>query len=245
MQIADDISQSILSQDSELTIDVSGDGGVTKVVKQQGSGNIPLPGSVVEVHYVGTLRQNGLKFDSSRDLGKPFKFSLGEGKVIKAWEYAVASMSIGEKCIMTCTSAYAYGIRGVPPIIPSNATLDFEMELMSFSGGLAVRQSADPAIVALKQDSLKQKSALDIQNEYEAKMADKAVPLEGMEAVKNWFSKIYIFGLFDGPKGKRPPWYLNPNLTFPALFVFVFLTFYFILEVGGVHGGTPVIDEYS
>ncbi|XP_013873784.1 peptidyl-prolyl cis-trans isomerase FKBP1A [Austrofundulus limnaeus] len=89
----------------------------------------PKKGSTVAVHYVGTLT-NGQKFDSSRDRGKPFKFKLGEGEVIRAWDEGVAQMSLGQMAKLTCSPDYAYGASGYPPIIPANATLIFEVELL-------------------------------------------------------------------------------------------------------------------
>jgi FKBP-type peptidyl-prolyl cis-trans isomerase len=101
-------------------------------VLQPGNGQKPQPGNKVSVHYVGTLT-NGKKFDSSRDRGKPFEFVLGKGQVIKGWDQGVAQMTIGEKAILTCPPAYAYGNQEVGGgLIPANSTLLFEVELLSF-----------------------------------------------------------------------------------------------------------------
>ncbi|XP_037643990.1 peptidyl-prolyl cis-trans isomerase Fkbp12-like [Sebastes umbrosus] len=89
----------------------------------------PKKGQYVNVHYVGTLT-NGKQFDSSRDRGDPFKFCLGKGEVIKAWDEGVAKMSLGEKSRLTCSPDYAYGSRGFPPVIPGDSTLIFEVELL-------------------------------------------------------------------------------------------------------------------
>ena len=66
-------------------------------------------------HYVGRL-ENGVKFDSSRDRGEPFSFSLGQGEVIKCWDDAFATMSKGERALVTCSASYAYGERGIPGV---------------------------------------------------------------------------------------------------------------------------------
>lgn len=79
--------------------------------------------------FIGTLT-NGNKFDSSRDRGKPFEFKIGYGNVIKGWDEGVAQMSKGERAKLTCTPDYAYGARGFPPVIPANATLIFDVELI-------------------------------------------------------------------------------------------------------------------
>lgn len=89
----------------------------------------PKRGHNVKVHYVGTLT-NGSKFDSSRDRGSPFEFQIGLGQVIRAWDEGVMQMSLGQVARLTCSPDYAYGARGFPPVIPANATLIFEVELL-------------------------------------------------------------------------------------------------------------------
>ncbi|XP_073347508.1 uncharacterized protein [Pagrus major] len=89
----------------------------------------PKRGQHVKVHYVGTLT-NGSKFDSSRDRGAPFEFQIGLGQVIRAWDEGVMQMSLGQVARLTCSPDYAYGARGFPPVIPANATLIFEVELL-------------------------------------------------------------------------------------------------------------------
>ncbi|XP_026194563.1 peptidyl-prolyl cis-trans isomerase FKBP62 [Cyclospora cayetanensis] len=112
-------------------LDVSKDGGVIKKVLIQGTGDRPPRGNEVEVHYVGTL-EDGTQFDSSRDRDQPFRFVLGEGQVIKGWDLGVATMSVGEKSLLTIQSNYGYGEAGAGGSIPPNATLKFEVELLSF-----------------------------------------------------------------------------------------------------------------
>ncbi|EFN87500.1 FK506-binding protein 59 isoform X2 [Harpegnathos saltator] len=110
------------------------DNGVLKEITQEGQGDdTPTVGCKVKVHYTGTLL-DGTKFDSSKDRGKPFKFDLGRGSVIKGWDIGVASMKKGEIATLTCAPEYAYGKNGSPPLIPPDATLKFEVELLSWSG---------------------------------------------------------------------------------------------------------------
>ncbi|XP_061696248.1 peptidyl-prolyl cis-trans isomerase FKBP1A-like [Syngnathoides biaculeatus] len=105
--------------------------GVTVDVVKPGDGKtFPQKGQAVTVHYVGKLT-NGTKFDSSRDRGKPFKFNIGKGEVIRGWDEGVAQMSVGQVARLTCTPDFAYGSSGFPPVIPANATLVFEVELIS------------------------------------------------------------------------------------------------------------------
>lgn len=110
------------------TINVTTDGKVTKIINKEGTGAQAQRGHKVDVHYVGTLT-NGNKFDSSRDRGKVFSFTIGQG-VIAGWSAGVATMKEGEVSTFTINSEYAYGARGVPGCIPPNATLVFEIELI-------------------------------------------------------------------------------------------------------------------
>jgi peptidylprolyl isomerase len=95
-----------------------------------GNGVEAVSGRQVTVHYVGTL-VDGSKFDSSRDRGKGFTFRLGGGEVIRGWDEGVAGMKIGGLRRLTVPPQLAYGERGFPPVIPANATLVFEVELLS------------------------------------------------------------------------------------------------------------------
>jgi FKBP-type peptidyl-prolyl cis-trans isomerase len=97
-----------------------------------GSGAEAKTGNRVTVHYVGTLT-DGKKFDSSRDRGQGFKFTLGKGEVIKGWDQGVPGMKVGEIRKLTIPSHLAYGARGFPPVIPPNSTLVFEVELLEVS----------------------------------------------------------------------------------------------------------------
>ncbi|KDR18470.1 Peptidyl-prolyl cis-trans isomerase FKBP1B [Zootermopsis nevadensis] len=92
--------------------------GVEVEVVSPGDGQTyPKYGQTVVVHYTGTL-QNGMKFDSSRDRGVPFKFRIGKGEVIKGWDVGVCQMCVGQRARLVCTSDFAYGPRGHPGIYP-------------------------------------------------------------------------------------------------------------------------------
>uniref|UniRef100_A0A8C6KND8 peptidylprolyl isomerase n=1 Tax=Nothobranchius furzeri TaxID=105023 RepID=A0A8C6KND8_NOTFU len=88
----------------------------------------PKKGQTCVVHYIGNY--NGKKFDSSRDRNKLFKFKIGRSEVIKGWEEGVAQMSLGQRAKITCTPDMAYGATGHPGVIPPNATLIFDVELL-------------------------------------------------------------------------------------------------------------------
>jgi FKBP-type peptidyl-prolyl cis-trans isomerase FkpA len=97
-----------------------------------GTGPLPKQGDTVSVHYTGCFT-DGRKFDSSVDRREPFTFVLGAGQVIRGWDLGVARMKLGDKVKLTLPPALAYGAAGYPGAIPPNATLVFEVELLSIT----------------------------------------------------------------------------------------------------------------
>lgn len=111
--------------------------GVTELQMEDlviGEGTEAAAGDQITVHYTGWL-EDGTKFDSSVDRGQPFTFILGAGNVIEGWDQGVAGMREGGKRRLTIPSDLGYGPQGNPPVIPPNATLIFEVELLEVASG--------------------------------------------------------------------------------------------------------------
>ena len=112
--------------DQSLTKTASGLGYVDLV---EGTGPQPKTGDSVRVHYTGWL-ENGKKFDSSHDRHEPLVFAVGRGQVIQGWDEGVGSMKVGGKRKLVIPASLGYGSQGAGGVIPPNATLIFEVELL-------------------------------------------------------------------------------------------------------------------
>ena len=107
--------------------------GLKYVITKKGDGKKPQKGDKVVVHYTGKLT-DGSVFDSSVDKGDPFSFKLGAGQVIRGWDEGIALLQVGDKATFTIPPELGYGKRGSPPVIPADATLIFDVELMDVVG---------------------------------------------------------------------------------------------------------------
>ncbi|KAJ1034805.1 hypothetical protein NDA13_001059 [Ustilago tritici] len=98
------------------------------------SKDFPKAGDTVTMHYTGTLAANGKKFDSSRDRGSPFETQIGVGHVIQGWDQGVPQLSLGERAKLIIPANEGYGSDGAAGIIPPNADLVFDVELLAING---------------------------------------------------------------------------------------------------------------
>ena len=125
--ITQTINKEIISMDLDQA--VTTDSGLKYIDIVEGTGESPQKGQKVTVHYTGTLTY-GKKFDSSKDRNQPFTFTIGVGQVIKGWDEGVASMKVGGQRTLIIPPELGYGARGAGGVIPPNATLLFDVELL-------------------------------------------------------------------------------------------------------------------
>ncbi len=126
--------QTLIASANKTVIDhseneITTDSGLKYIDLEVGTGATPQRGDTVVVHYTGTL-EDGTEFDSSRDRGRPFSFKIGVGQVIKGWDEGVSTMKVGGRRQLIIPAELGYGARGAGGVIPPNATLIFDVELI-------------------------------------------------------------------------------------------------------------------
>lgn len=208
-----------------LIEDVTGDGQVLKTLKTMGTGARVEKGMNVRVKYVGLL-ENGKEFDRSGDDG--FEFESGAGKVIKGWEAGVATMRVGEIAELVIKPGYAYGKRGVPPVVKGGETLTFNIEVQEVSGGVK------EGIRKVKEfNEGVARTPRDIKESFEQMKQTR----EEERKNKSFLDRFYIISPFASQTGERPPWWVNPNITSVLILLGTALGFYLVVKSGAIHIG--------
>ena len=144
----------------------------------------PKKNDTLRMHYTGTLAKDGSKFDSSRDRDKPFEFTIGTGQVIKGWDEGVMKMSLGQRATLQITADYGYGAAGHPPVIPENADLVFDVEVLAINGkkGFYTQAEFDKYKAKLDEWRTKQLAKYDDKPEWAAKKDAKHTDRAGFDA---------------------------------------------------------------
>eukprot|EP00611_Tribonema_gayanum_P013740 TRINITY_DN2490_c0_g1_i1.p1 TRINITY_DN2490_c0_g1~~TRINITY_DN2490_c0_g1_i1.p1 ORF type:complete len:284 (+),score=120.66 TRINITY_DN2490_c0_g1_i1:78-929(+) len=209
-------------------VDLSGDGGVLRRVVRRGGGKELLTGDIALVKYTGRVKDTGLVFAAADE----YRCTLEDGTMISGWDIGLGGLTVGDKAVITCTSRYAYGSDGVPPVVPPGAEIDFELEVLEHEGNImnpATFADANP-LTPRTPESIR--TEFDRKRQLQASMAGEEA--EGMEKVKQWLKKIYIFGLFESLDGADAPWYLRPAITFPIMFAVCGVAFYCVVFLNGI-----------
>jgi hypothetical protein len=220
--------------------------GLLKTVSVEGKGMPIQLGDIATVKYSCYLPEDAANGSGARST--PFakspsqKVVVGDGTMIVGWEKALRTMRIGERSIIRITNPeFAYGVSGVPPLIPSNAVVELDVQVLD----------ANPATANIDFDSLATmdntpRTASDIAAAFEARQAAGSgePELEGFEKFLFKAKNFYFYGLFEGETGERPPWFLRPSITFPLAFAIVGAAFYVSLAGGAIsERGAQIKDE--
>ena len=112
-----------------IGMEITTESGLKYIDEKIGTGDFPYKGDLLVVHYTGTL-EDGTKFDSSHDRNQPIDFPVGTGRVIKGWDEGIMLLNVGTKAKLIIPSDLGYGARGAGGVIPPNATLIFDVELL-------------------------------------------------------------------------------------------------------------------
>jgi hypothetical protein len=214
--------------------------GLTKTVLQTGNGQTLQRGDIATLQYSCYVVDSPVPFAKSTRQ----KMIVGDGSMIAGWEAALKGMQIGERAVFRVSDAetLGYGVTGVPPVIPANAELEFDINVLD----------AQPPTANIDFDNLAldatPTTAADIARAYELRQAGKAntedAELEGFAGFLRKAQNFYFFGLFEGETGERPPWFLRPSITFPLAFAVVGAAFYVTFAGGGItERGAQTTDE--
>jgi peptidylprolyl isomerase len=175
---------------------VTTDSGLMYTALVTGTGAAPQPGDIVSVHYTGTLT-NGTVFDASYGRGQPIEFPLGQGAVIPGWDEGIALMNVGGKAVLTIPPELGYGERGAGGVIPPNATLVFQVELIGIRPGAPA-----VATVVEEADYITTESGLKY---YDFVVGDGPSPQSGQQVTVHYTGWLLDGGKFDSSLDRGQP----------------------------------------
>jgi FKBP-type peptidyl-prolyl cis-trans isomerase len=216
--------------------------GLIKTIIKEGDGPIVRLGDIATIQYACYVQGSPTPF--ARSTTKAQKMVVGDTSMISSFDKTLRSMRIGERCTVQVTdTTLGYGLNGVPPIVPSNAQLQLDIEVFE----------TQPATANIDFDRLAEadntpRTASDIAAAFayrnEQRALNQGPELEGIEWALAKVKTFYFFGLFEGETGERAPWFLRPSITFPIAFVVVGAAFY-VSYVGGAisERGAQSTDE--
>lgn len=180
------------------------------------------------------------------------KMVVGDGAMVPGWDAALRTMTRGERAVIRLTDpALGYGndSRAAPALEalgadPANAQLEFDIQVQTVQPAKEAAQLFDMNFDAMALEDNTPKTAQEIAEAYQVKMANKAPEKEGLEGWIETVKNYYFFGFFEGETGEEAPWYLKPSITFPIAFAIVGAAFYVSLLTGAIsEKGAQSIDE--
>jgi len=252
---------------STITAPVTLPDGLTKMVKRKGDGPRLRKGDVAIVKYNCYVPSDNAEEPAMIFSQSPRqKVIVGGGSMIKGWEISLASMSVGENAVIriekNAAEQFGYGSKGVYPLIPPDAIIEMEMEILDsekqqMGGAATAAMGASSGFIDLggseggsgelaNLDPSKPRTPESIAAAFKSRqeIAAKTVELEGLEGFIEKVKSYYFFGFFEGETGEAAPWYLRPSITFPLAFAIVGAAFYLVFAVGGIsERGAQVTDE--
>lgn len=213
--------------------------GLVKTTLQEGNGAIVQRGDIATLKYACYVVDDASPPPFCKATKQ--KMVVGDGSMIKGWEEAVKGMRVGERSLFRLTDpALGYGAAGVAPVVPPNAIIELDVQVLD-----AQLPTANIDFDNLALDTTPT-TASDIARAFEVRQA--AMPqleeVEGFELFLRKAKNFYFFGLFEGETGERAPWFLRPSITFPLAFAIVGVTFYVTFAGGGIsERGAQTTDE--
>ena len=225
------------------TMDLTSDGGVRKIMVAKGSGKKIEAGDILAVAFEAKTVESGFVFAKA----EKEKFAFADGSMIKGWDIGVGSMKVGETAKFMVKSTYGYGTKGVSPVVPPDADIELEVKILAWLGNQMAPESLfqkdldiDP-FIASSPEAI-QAEYDDMQESFKDKYEGNILEIY-WRRIKNISFGFGGSGFFQSQSGERPPWYLNPNLTFPAMILFSIGTFGIVLLSGSIkEKGERAID---